>query len=138
MWGFRVVEVSLRRPLQAVGSHGVVALGGPKQRAVLALASGRVVTTDVLVDSVWGEQADVRAVATLQVYVPTLRKALDQTEPGAAAWLRLEGDVYLSRGSTPGTQALDERQGVSNCVALAPLMRVIADTPSVAPSRSCG
>ena len=47
---------------------------------LLALASGRVVTTDALVDSLWGEQAGARGRHTLQVYVSTLRKALDQAE----------------------------------------------------------
>lgn len=92
------MEVRLLGPLQATGPKGGATLGGPKQRAVLALlalASGRVVTTDALVDSLWGEQAAAGGRRTLQVYVSLLRKALDQAESGAASRLRLEGSGYL-------------------------------------------
>jgi WD40 repeat protein/DNA-binding SARP family transcriptional activator len=59
-----------------------VALGGPKQKAVLAallLRRGEVVSTDVLMDDVWGEQVSAGTAKTLQVYVWQLRRAL---EPG--------------------------------------------------------
>jgi DNA-binding SARP family transcriptional activator len=58
-----------------------VDLGSPKQRAVLAilvLEAGRVVATDRMVELLWGDSSP-KALASLQVYVSTLRKAL---EPG--------------------------------------------------------
>ncbi|MEV4343061.1 BTAD domain-containing putative transcriptional regulator [Actinoplanes sp. NPDC049596] len=61
---------------------GVVAdLGGPRQRAVLArlaVAGGEVVSADRLVDDLWGG-ADVpaRGLASLQVHISHLRRALE-------------------------------------------------------------
>lgn len=60
-------------------------LGGPRQRAVLALlllARGDVVPADRLVESLWGEQPVANAAAALQSYVSHLRRRL---EPGSAA-----------------------------------------------------
>ena len=59
--------------------HGV-ALGGPKQRAVLAillLHAGEVVSSDRLIDLLWGERAPASAVKIVQGHVSNLRKALD-------------------------------------------------------------
>ncbi|AFM16232.1 putative transcriptional regulator [Mycolicibacterium chubuense NBB4] len=66
-------------PLQVVDGDGPVDIGPPKQRAVLAvllLAQGRVVSTDRLVDAVWGDDAPASATASLQVYISNLRRAL--------------------------------------------------------------
>jgi predicted ATPase/DNA-binding SARP family transcriptional activator len=73
------LHVRLLGPIEASVGNGQVALGGAKQRLVLvllALAEGRVVPTDRLVDAVWGERPAPSARRTLQVYVSTLRKAL--------------------------------------------------------------
>jgi DNA-binding SARP family transcriptional activator len=54
-------------------------LGGPRPRAVLALLlldANRIVSSDRLIDSVWGEDAPASAAATLQSYVSRLRKAI--------------------------------------------------------------
>lgn len=54
-------------------------LGGPKQRLVLALLLARpneVVSTDRLIDGVWGDDAPSTARHTLQGYVSELRKAV--------------------------------------------------------------
>jgi predicted ATPase/DNA-binding SARP family transcriptional activator len=56
-----------------------VALGAPKQRAVLAMLlvnRRRVVSADQLVDGLWGEAPPASAVQSLQVYVHGLRRAL--------------------------------------------------------------
>ena len=67
-------------PFEVIDDHGrVVALGGPKQRAVLAillLHAGEVVSSERLIDELWGERAPASAAKTLQVYVSKLRKAL--------------------------------------------------------------
>ncbi|MGH3127810.1 MAG: BTAD domain-containing putative transcriptional regulator [Gaiellaceae bacterium] len=58
---------------------GHVALGGPRQRgllAILVLEAGRVVPTDRLVDLLWGEGAPKTATASLQNTVARLRRAL--------------------------------------------------------------
>ncbi|MBT0773256.1 response regulator [Kineosporia sp. J2-2] len=59
-----------------------VDIGGPKQRAVLAsllMRPRRVVPVEQLIDDLWPERPPARAVATVQVFVSQLRRAL---EPG--------------------------------------------------------
>jgi peptide/nickel transport system substrate-binding protein len=66
-------------PLEVVGDDGPVALGGAKQRALLAvllLHEGEAVSTDRLVDELWGESPPPTATKTVQVYVSHLRRAL--------------------------------------------------------------
>ncbi len=67
-------------------------LGGPRQRAVLArllIDVGRVVSSDALIDAVWGERPPATGLKTLQKYVAELRKVLG---PGT---LRTEGRGYV-------------------------------------------
>jgi DNA-binding SARP family transcriptional activator len=66
-------------PLEVSDETGPLLLGGQKQRAVLALLvvdAGRVVSTDHLVDALWGEQPPRTAVTSLQNFVSQLRKLL--------------------------------------------------------------
>ena len=74
------MEFRLLGPLEAVDDAGeVVALGGKRPRTLLAmllLHPNEAVSTDRLIDAVWGEAAPTRAQATLQVHVHALRKAL--------------------------------------------------------------
>src|SRR6266498_916651 len=56
-----------------------LALGGAKQRALLALlllSANRVVSRERLIDGLWGEEPPETAITTLQVYVSRLRKLL--------------------------------------------------------------
>jgi predicted ATPase/DNA-binding SARP family transcriptional activator len=56
-----------------------VALGGHRQRALLAillLHAGEVVSSDRLIEELWGGRPPATAVKTVQVYVSKLRKAL--------------------------------------------------------------
>jgi DNA-binding SARP family transcriptional activator/WD40 repeat protein len=78
------MEFRILGPLQVEDRGMPVALGGAKQRTVLALMlldANHVVSVDRLVDGVWGERPPARAASTLQVYVANLRKVL---EPGRA------------------------------------------------------
>jgi DNA-binding SARP family transcriptional activator len=71
-------------------------LGGPRQRAVLALlllARGDVVPAERLVDSLWGEHPPAGTAATLQSYVSHLRRRL---QPGVPA--RERSAVIVSEG----------------------------------------
>lgn len=73
------VRVEVLGPLRVSVGESEVALGRPQQRLVLALlveAAGRVVTTDQLIDRVWGDDVPQRARKTLQVHVSKLRKAI--------------------------------------------------------------
>ena len=66
-------------PLRISGPDGPLPIGGRRQRAVLAvmlLAHGRSVTTERLVDEVWGESQPPSASGTLHSYVSRLRRIL--------------------------------------------------------------
>jgi len=66
-------------PLEAGTEDSPLDLGGPKQRALLALLllqRGEVVSTDRLIDALWGAQPPPAAQKTIQVYVSRLRKKL--------------------------------------------------------------
>jgi DNA-binding SARP family transcriptional activator/tetratricopeptide (TPR) repeat protein len=59
-----------------------VVIGAAKQRALLAvllLHANQTVSTDRLIDALWGERPPERAGKALQVYVSQLRKALDRS-----------------------------------------------------------
>jgi DNA-binding SARP family transcriptional activator len=74
-----VPEFRLLGPLEVEGEDGPLALGGQKQRAVLALLllnAGRVVSTDSLVNALWGDTPPRTASTSLQNFVSSLRKAL--------------------------------------------------------------
>jgi DNA-binding SARP family transcriptional activator len=73
------VEFRLLGPVEVVGEGGAVALGGPKQRALLAellLRRGSAVPRERLVDALWGDRPPASAVSSLQVYVHGLRRAV--------------------------------------------------------------
>lgn len=66
-------------PLTALRGDAVIDLGPPKQRATLALLllqRGRQVSTDRLVDALWGDEPPPSALASIQAYVSNLRRAL--------------------------------------------------------------
>jgi WD40 repeat protein/DNA-binding SARP family transcriptional activator/tRNA A-37 threonylcarbamoyl transferase component Bud32 len=66
-------------PLEAWEGGGRLALGGPKQRLVLAhllLRANQVVPADRLIDQVWGEEPPDAARSALQAYVSRLRRSL--------------------------------------------------------------
>lgn len=72
------MDFKLLGPFEASGDR-VASLGGPTQRAVLAmlaLAAPEVVSADRLVDGLWGENPPAKPLATLQVFVHRLRHAL--------------------------------------------------------------
>jgi len=86
------LEFRILGPLEVSDETGHVALGGPKQRgllAILVLDAGRVVPTDRLVDLLWGEEAPKTATASLQNSVARLRRALgaDVLETRAPGYL---------------------------------------------------
>src|SRR5688572_4873686 len=67
--------------LEVVDEDRTLALGGAKQRAVLAiliLHRGETVSTDRLIDDLWGGRPPPTAAKTVQVYVSHLRKVLGE------------------------------------------------------------
>jgi DNA-binding SARP family transcriptional activator len=66
-------------PLEALDEGRAVRLGGGKQRALLAvflLHANETLSTDRLIDELWGERPPATAAKTVQVYISRLRKAL--------------------------------------------------------------
>ncbi len=89
-------------PLEVLDGDRRVDLGGPKQRALLAvllIEAGRVVSLDRLIDLLWGDAAPARATGSLQVYVSHLRRALEpDRRPGASSQVLLtQPPGYLLR-----------------------------------------
>src|SRR6478672_5394896 len=78
----RSMELALRLlgTLEADVASRAVDLGGPRQRAVLALllvARGEVVSVDRLIEDLWRGEPPPRATGALQAYVSNLRRVLE-------------------------------------------------------------
>jgi DNA-binding SARP family transcriptional activator len=74
-----VLEFRILGPLEVLAGGEALPLGGQKQRALLAillLRAGQVVSTDRLIDDLWGENPPRTAATSLQNLVSQLRKAL--------------------------------------------------------------
>src|SRR5436190_19305390 len=74
------MEFAILGPVEASRAGQPIALGGPKQRALLAiflLRANQVVSRDRLIDGLWGERPPPGAGQTLDSYVSRLRKALE-------------------------------------------------------------
>ena len=72
-----MTEFRILGPLDVEDDRGPLVLGGKKQRAVLALLllnAGRVVSTDHLIDALWGESPPKTAATSLQNLVVQLRR----------------------------------------------------------------
>ncbi|MBO0652483.1 AfsR/SARP family transcriptional regulator [Streptomyces triculaminicus] len=89
-------------PVRADMDGRPLPLGSPEQRAVLAillLRGGRPLTTNELVEALWGGRPPARAVDTLNAYLARLRAALEpERTPGSNARLLVsEGDGHAVR-----------------------------------------
>jgi DNA-binding SARP family transcriptional activator len=75
--GVSAVDFRLLGPLEAVAAGEALPLGGPKQRALLALLlihANEVVSVDTLIEELWGESPPRTAPAYIQNCVSRLRK----------------------------------------------------------------
>jgi DNA-binding SARP family transcriptional activator len=73
------MEFRLLGPLEVLDGDAPIALGGLKQRAVLArllMSPNRAVAVDRIIDDVWGEDVPDSAVKMVQIFVSQLRKLL--------------------------------------------------------------
>jgi DNA-binding SARP family transcriptional activator len=73
------LEFRILGPIEVRSNGEALSLGGPKQRALLALLlvdAGRAVSTDRLIDALWGEHPPKTAATSLQNFVSQLRKLL--------------------------------------------------------------
>src|ERR687888_1805045 len=75
------MDIRLLGPIEATLDRGPARLGPRQQRAVLAmlsLAVNRTVSTDRLIEGLWGERAPPSAPKLVQLYVSQLRKLLGE------------------------------------------------------------
>lgn len=75
------VEFAVLGPVAVRNDGRDLPLGGPKQRAVLAillLDANKVVSRDRLIDGLWGESPPATAAHTLDNYISRLRKSLGE------------------------------------------------------------
>jgi DNA-binding SARP family transcriptional activator len=117
-----VLDFRLLGPLEVVGEdEGLLPLGGAKQRAVLAvllLRAGEVVSSEFLIEAVWGEEPPRTAATALQNAISALRKMLGPelllTRPPGyllavdREWIdlaRFERSVAEARGLEPDERA---------------------------------
>lgn len=99
------MEYRILGPLEVLNGNPVD-LGGHKQRSVLAILlieAGRTVSTDAVIDRLWGDDVPATAQGTLQAYISNLRKAL---EPHRST--REGPSILVSR---PGGYALQIAEG---------------------------
>lgn len=78
------VSFAVLGPVIVTGPGGPVALGGPRQRAVLALllaSPDQVVPVNRLIDGVWVDDPPRSAARTLHAYVARLRAVLEPDRP---------------------------------------------------------
>ncbi len=79
------MDLRVLGPVEVTDGATTVPIGGPRQRLVLALLIlrvGETVSTDRLVDDVWGDDPPDAARRTVQAYVSNLRKTLEAIRPG--------------------------------------------------------
>jgi DNA-binding SARP family transcriptional activator len=133
------MEYRVLGPLEVCRGDDLLPLGGPKQRALLALLlvnANRVVARDRLIDELWGENPPDTAVKTTQVYVSRLRKLLPDgalltrppgyllaVGPGELDIAQFEQLVTQARATVPAQTArlLREALGLWRGLALAEL-----------------
>ncbi|WP_233583963.1 BTAD domain-containing putative transcriptional regulator [Micromonospora sp. CV4] len=95
------VQFGVLGPLAVTTDAGEpVVVPGAKVRALLAdLLTNRnqVISTDRLIDDLWGDDAPANPAGALQVRVSQLRKALNDAEPGAREMIESRPPGYLLR-----------------------------------------
>ena len=90
------LEFRILGPLEVWLNGAVVRVGGPKQRALLALLlchANRVVSRDQLIDELLGDQPGGSAEPVLHVQISRLRKALADGDPQPRLLARPPGYV---------------------------------------------
>jgi DNA-binding SARP family transcriptional activator len=90
-----VLEYRILGPLEVVGEQGLLRLGGPKQRATLAillLSANRVVSVERLADDLYAGATPVTAVTQVQRQISELRKLL-----GSSSGIETRSPGYVIR-----------------------------------------
>jgi DNA-binding SARP family transcriptional activator len=123
------LEFRVLGPLEVAAHDRLLDLGGPKQRALLAvllLHANDVVATERLIDDVWGEAPPATVAKSVQVYVSRLRKQLGdgrlvtrtpgyqlQVDPSELDLARFERLVEEARGAAPEAAAAKLRAALA-------------------------
>jgi YVTN family beta-propeller protein len=95
-----VIEFQILGSLEVVEDDRPLALGSPKQRALLAVLvihRGETASSERLIDELWGEHAPASAIKNVQGYVSSLRKVLGEE------MLITRGHGYLLEAGPGGT-----------------------------------
>jgi DNA-binding SARP family transcriptional activator len=145
------VEFRILGPLQALVEGAPVSLGGPQQRAVLAILlaqANQTVPVDRLIDDVWDDSPPETAANLIQGYVSQLRRALGKeviaTRGRGYAAVVPSGALDLQRFEQLAEAGMAERARGSSAkssselaAALAlwrgPALSDLADLPGIAP-----
>src|SRR2546427_780596 len=94
------MEFRILGPMDVLHEDRALPLGGPKQRALLAMllmSANRVVSIDRLIDDLWGDDPPATAENILQVYVSQLRKVFRGATPGVHELLVTQRPGYMLR-----------------------------------------
>ncbi len=146
------MEFRLLGPLEVIHSGGLVSLGGPQRRLVLALFLTRpngVVSTDVLIDGLWGDSPPEAARKSLQAHVASLRRVINvdgellrsrppgyvlEVDTDQLDWLRLEREVGEARALLDSDPAA-ARSRLAEALGLwrGPPLSDLGDEPSLRP-----
>jgi serine/threonine protein kinase/DNA-binding SARP family transcriptional activator/WD40 repeat protein len=114
------VELRVLGAVEVLKDEAPARLGGPKQRTVLALLAaslGRTVTTDRLIDSLWGDRPPSTARHTLQTYISNLRTELGDVVVREGAGYRLG----LDRDQVDATRFEDSVKAAADLVTTRPV-----------------
>ncbi|MGN9774536.1 BTAD domain-containing putative transcriptional regulator [Micromonospora sp. H33] len=109
-----------------------VTVPGAKVRALLAdlLANrNRVVSTDRLIDDVWGDAPPANPAGALQVRVSQLRKALDDAEPGARDLVESRAPGYVLRTDAVDADRFVELAAADDAASLTEALRLWRGEP---------
>lgn len=143
------VEFRLLGPLELVRDGRAVAIGGARQRGLLALLllrANELVTRERLIDGLWGDEPPETAPNSLQVAVHALRKLLGadyivthgqgyvlRVEPGAVDLERFERLVERARAESPAAAAGTLREALS--LWRGPALADLPEAPFARPER---
>jgi DNA-binding SARP family transcriptional activator len=124
-----MAEYRILGPLEVVGPGGPLPVTGPKQKALLGLLlvhAGEVLSTDQIVDALWGGEPPKSATTSLWNLITQLRKVLPpdvlvtkspgyrlQIDPDALDVARFEKHVAEARGLEPGPRGELLRQALA-------------------------
>jgi DNA-binding SARP family transcriptional activator/streptogramin lyase len=96
------VRVRILGPLEVTEDDRVLSVGGPKERAVLAMLaahSGIAISDERLIDALWGNEPPRTAKKTLQNYVRRLRHVLSAGPADPHVSIEYRGRGYVLRAN---------------------------------------